>query len=1183
MDPNYQVSLYDAFEVEFHNQLELTIGDEARIVFGKWKSDFNVAFNANAFLSTEGSMKMKICGTTKDVKLSAQFWNELEQNAMAVQKCEKDEEFSLLVQPAESNGTCLFSLQNVSMIVSKSGLEIPIPIKDRNNFILKIDGQQVDFAKQFLNGRFPLFTDKISEFYYVDHFKEITVFEHDYTELLDGEDYCFSFWYFNIDNSVSLRMVAGTLNYELNLIDLPTTYYEEAHSTYQWFKVKELCFTKFYVKPDSFPDKVQFKLLQSSQRDAVGDLFAVGRFYTSKSIRQSPGLRTYLGSWNQSYGLAMDQWNVYPLSSHYNIVPNYAVNLSANYQSRPLNFYAISDLIKYEPKSSLTFDIYCEFKEVKVKVQWLDQLDKLLKENVTIFSETTNEMRNQPTNGTINETIGGSQRIRSTQIDFTELDAQNFNNTFNQLYRLFITITLPAYKQINADLSNKVKSFYLTNLQYSDPCVDNRCVNDGKCLALSNHRYRCECLPQNAGEFCEFPNRCRQAIDDNNSTTTGDAYCAQFDVKCKSLDNDFECECDGDKYWDKELNLCVSLGECAFKVCGLHEYCVIEDGKAQCICTKGYTFILGQDRCVLDPCSNPNICTSSQDCLNIAGLKEPICACKPGFYNYTNACRQIEPDNPFVRQQIGCEHTYEYGESNRLICKCFEGYVSKNNSLECVKIDGFGGQADLEQCSKCNSRQLCIKTGDQVTCACKLGFSGESCEQTYCEAGNKEELEGICGELGCNLNETTTSEPRFECNCDKRYTELDPKTGRCELIDICKTQTNKCGSSNVNCWPMLTTDNDQEVLTSFCGCGIGGTADAKGDCQDSCDLYCATPLMHECETDLLEDTHLCTCDKGYIQQGNRCVISSDSVTMTVNMVLRSTKEMTERSLPENKIIGICKFVADKRNCLLKYDADYRRVYFNLTKEKIDRFIRTSLKKQLIRGLSGVIYQRPFNLWVTSFTNLTYLDYEQFGFKTNYSVEVFIASKFNSDVKVSLLQQTSPERIKSKCFPKTYDQLANQGRIRREVRPKGSKKNRMMTSLKRYRQSTNSPTFCLLTPDLILYNMVIIDPIRVNLCNLPGTVLCPFYTHCKVTEISQRKGTSFDYYCSCNAGFVERSLQMSENEIPVPLSCDDIDECTSPSFKDCDLSTTTCENLIGNYSCNCHKGYKRFNRTSCEGN
>lgn len=461
---------------------------------------------------------------------------------------------------------------------------------------------------------------------------------------------------------------------------------------------------------------------------------------------------------------------------------------------------------------------------------------------------------------------------------------------------------------------------------------------------------------------------------------------------------------------------------------------------------------------------------------------------------------------------------------------------------------------------KCNDKQICVKKDDKVRCECKIGFYGDSCSSSFCDKKNNNALNSSCSYLGCRLNATTAPDYRFECLCDPLFDILNPETGKCSLIDPCSDKN--CKANKAVCLPTIMKIGEKEVLKSECVCRLG-ESDNGSKCENKC-KQTTNEISHanSCELDLLKNELKMNCKPGFLRnEDNLCYVSSDSVRITLNMVLRYTDEMARRFLPNNNIINACNHLADQGPCLKKYDKVYRSIYHHKPDPQIiNHSIRTSIEQQLRDGFKNIIYQQPFNLNVISFKNLTEIDYSQFGFKTNYSVDILVYSKVEEDkVNQSLIDQISKENIKSKCF---------ENHFKRGIKNLINNKDEPIDYLKE----------CVVSPILYLYNLNTIEPERVDLCTVSGLIDCPTFSHC---VRSMDKNNLSNYECVCDKGFIQESSFRSENDIKMHATCSDVDECARLELNDCDLRTTKCENKLGTFNCECNLSYKRLNRTTCE--
>ena len=65
-----------------------------------------------------------------------------------------------------------------------------------------------------------------------------------------------------------------------------------------------------------------------------------------------------------------------------------------------------------------------------------------------------------------------------------------------------------------------------------------------------------------------------------------------------------------------------------------------------------------------------------------------------------------------------------------------------------------------------------------------------------------------------------------------------------------------------------------------------------------------------------------------------------------------------------------------------------------------------------------------------------------------------------------------------------------------------------------------------------------------------------------------------YTCVCLPGFLP-------NFHTVPITCQDLDECSSECLNNCDINTQVCVNLEGSHECNCKSGFMKSDTAQCE--
>ena len=1043
----------------------------------------------------------------------------------------------------EPNSELFVSLINVSLIVAHDSIELPILFSDKDAFRFIIGGNQTlrDHTKLFLNPYFPPMTERVGDFFFVPEFNEsteITLMGMDFNTLNES-DYCLGFSFYNVDNKATVSIVSNVSGFRYDIIELSDTYYEDPLTSYAWKWIDGICLRAFFgLRREAFPDPFLLKILSSGvQSDA--NIFAFSAMNIQRYDYKPPP--SYLVSWENGGKESNDmvQWMYIAYFGHLDVdvdATELEYKMTTKQQNRPISHHLTSLLLVYEASSVLRFTVRNKLDECLLKIKFVDASNRVLK---------TDLRKLVPTDGR-----------QQYEVPFTELDTVGLNKT-NKLFRVIFTFTVPRIKS-DDEKPQPDKILVLSNVTFNYPCKPDSCKNYGRCLAKNGHEFGCKCHSQFAGDRCEYPNRCTGPLNDTE-TQTGDAYCKTFGakVKCSPLNNDFECVCLGNDYWEQKE--CKKVDACTFQICGLHEACWKNETNDvdHCRCKYDYTFNEITGRCESDPCWTTAVCREKNDCIPVLGKTYGECECSPGWARGVQECYEVEENNPFPKQSLNCDHTWRMGSyfDFRAVCDCFVGYKLAADNRTCVKTDDF---KDEECRDKCNAnKQVCVKEKGTVSCRCKLGFYSESCVNNVCEAEDTHrDIIKFCGHLGCRVNTKNESDYRFECKCDPKFSILNVTTGKCELFEPCtEERVERCAKGNAICVPLVKAVKHEKELSSECACPLGTAPDSQGRCVDSCKAQCSGDRNY-CDFDVITGHTNCSCSLGYLQMpgSDECHVNTDLVSLTVQMVMRSNltlEGMEWYTVPDNTLLDVCRLLRDKHNCLPKYSEVYRRLYFDqINKNLIDRHIKTQIRLQLLEGFKHVIHQRPFDLWVLSYQNLTPIDYQQYGYKTSYSVSLLIASRFNEHNEVPLPKQISQKRIKEKCF-----RLGNQNR------------------------HWDDHTECVVPPSLLLQNLTAIQPVREDPCEL-GLVECPAYSHCTRYSNGQQ---SFKTRCSCYSGFTQRDFEMQRNDVEFPSMCQDQNECADEEFKNyCDTSTTTCENTPGSYKCNCLENYRQINAFTCDG-
>lgn len=1164
--------------MRFNDTLDVRLRSSGKEIFSTWSNTITVTVKAEIYTYSGNIIAMEawLCdqhfldndpmkaGYTS-LKLQKKLINGHED-------CKSSEEFLLKVWLSQNYGKpdrnmdIFVSLVNFTLIVAHGELQMPVALNDKENFLFTVDNQTIpDHTKLFTPAYYPPVSEEIEDYFVRPEFNDTSEFkmmELDMDAIYNGSDYCLDFQYYNVDNQAALSVVSNSSDFRFDLYNLPETYYEEALTSYAWKVIRGMCMRSFFgVRRGVFPEHFYAKLLPTGVHSDA-NVFAVGRMNVLERKFMEPG--PFLVAWKAGGKDANDnlQWMHVQHVNHMKLdtySPELTLTITTKQQSRPVSFYMNSCLLTYESASTLRFMVKNELPECLIKTEFVDVSNRVMKTDIRKF---------QPT-----------KDATEVEVRFNDADAVGLNKT-NKWFRIHFTFTVPKKPEKKEDKAGptekqdaqKDQSLQMWGLTFNDPCRSDSCRNGGRCVPKSSHEFGCICQSKFTGDRCDFPNRCTGPLNDTTKLT-GDEYCKTFgeNVKCSPLNNVFECVCQENEYWNQMQ--CKKMDECSFRVCGLNEMCGLNvtTNITDCVCRYDYKWNSTTGRCEPDPCGNKAVCETTQDCISVTGKPWGECDCKPGWSTDEVGCEDVRGDNPFAKQALNCEHTIKkdtirYGEYYPL-CDCFAGYELAEDQQRCRKKVHFKDEECVDMCNP--NKQVCVKesVSGKAKCRCKLGFSSENCVNNICEEKDESgSIERLCGTGGCRVNTRNESDYRFECKCNPNYSYLNTTTGFCELLDPCTEEKQKrCEKVSAVCVPIVKMVKSEKEVSSECVCPFGRAFDAQGRCTDSCKAKCfGNELKTQCDFDVITSQTNCSCRAGYLQDpdGEQCLVSTDLVSMTVHMVMRTNatfvvgglnQEFESYTVPNNFFLDVCKMLSFRRNCLNKYSEVYRRLYYDqIDNHLIDRHIKSQIRFQLRQGFRNVVRQGLFDLWVLSYQNLTPIDYLQYGYKTNFTVDLLLASRFDEHAEVSLVEQLSQKRLKENCFR--------------------SDSNVSLTD------DSGEQSECVVPPHLMLFDLNIIKPVREDPCKL-GLIECPAYSKCTRQPNGDK---SFTTRCTCNPGFIQREFEMQHSGVEFPSLCQDQDECANDEYKNfCDIRTTTCENTPGSYKCNCLENYRRVNAFSCD--
>lgn len=405
---------------------------------------------------------------------------------------------------------------------------------------------------------------------------------------------------------------------------------------------------------------------------------------------------------------------------------------------------------------------------------------------------------------------------------------------------------------------------------------DNTCHQEDGWGSCTNYTgsgsaigYGCTCgagfTRINAGTTSEDCADINECTDESGADTSCNAHLGYG--SCNNTTGGYSCTCaDGyESFLDGGDPSCRNVDECSDEAgadtsCNAHlgfGTCTDTDGGFTCSCdtANGYAFDAGAQTCVLEnECTNPanNNCDVNATCTDTpTGF---TCSCDQGWTGSGTSCSNV--DECAVATQ--CGQNLGGGGINTCIdtsggftCVCGPGFsaqgsgftatcVNQNECSDTPGICGAGSCTDLEGSYSCN-------------CPEGYSFSGGTC-QNIDECGNS----STCGQdLGApGTNTCTDLTPGYSCVCDSSGYDLSGSgfSAACIDRDEC-AQTNPCsvgscdnsvGGYSCNCpsgyiFQNGTCEDVDECVLSPCGSNATGCNNIGGSYECACATGYAAP------------------------------------------------------------------------------------------------------------------------------------------------------------------------------------------------------------------------------------------------------------------------------------------------------------------------------------------------------
>ncbi|XP_060590338.1 protein crumbs-like [Ruditapes philippinarum] len=298
----------------------------------------------------------------------------------------------------------------------------------------------------------------------------------------------------------------------------------------------------------------------------------------------------------------------------------------------------------------------------------------------------------------------------------------------------------------------------------------------------------------------------------------------------------------------------VDVDECSLQLCTNATTCTNSPGSFHCQCENGFR---GRYCTDTDECKLPiKLCQHNGTCLNTYGSYS--CICSVDYFG--NRCEQCQSCGP---HSVNCTN-----KNGNLTCKCKEGW----NGKTC--------QNDIDEChTKSCHNGTCNNNPGTYSCSCYSGYTGRHCENDLDE----------CLSVRCANNGTCVNLPypqRYRCDCAPGW---DPKSRCHHHLDECKPNpcihgncTNKNGNYLCTCktgWtgrkcdvfdrckenPCLNNGTcSNEPVNNLCKCANGWTGDNCSVDIDECNT--SNPCKNNGRCTNINGGYMCVCGAGWTGQ-----------------------------------------------------------------------------------------------------------------------------------------------------------------------------------------------------------------------------------------------------------------------------------------------------------------------------
>ncbi|KAG8193641.1 hypothetical protein JTE90_024006 [Oedothorax gibbosus] len=763
------------------------------------------------------------------------------------------------------------------------------------------------------------------------------------------------------------------------------------------------------------------------------------------------------------------------------------------------------------------------------------------------------------------------------------------------------------------------------------PCIPNPCLNNGTCFADEEDQFKCSCKQGYEGSVCDIKNWCMGGdVCENGVCTlnleTGIKLCkcndgffwnesiwecddneppcipnpCQNNGTCEPLENgtsNWKCECTSE-YTGPACEIkdwCTSFVD--GEVCA-NGICEVMEGSRKCKCNSGFYLDEMTQTCkeILNPCM-PNPCFHDGICMPLSEV-DYNCTCSDGYVGYR--CTDLDycvldGGNAFC----GDADCWNDPQLKLFFCSCDDNQYFDYTNRTCVDVD-------FCPLMKCAENEICKES----TCRCDDDYewnnSTGKCEPQLCDPDTCPIKDLICTQYPGTMEYRCSCEQGYAFNgthCNEGANCVFPNLNSCN--QICKILDKDTACSCLEEFFEMTDDN-RTCIPTFTNKTCEKKACSKGTCV------------------VTEDSEMCVCNPGYIEQDGSCVDLCSAGQLPIGFCPNNLCEATDIGF-RCKCEGKYTLSDDRTTCTVRQVCQEGEIGWSTCSahnaECMEDWITTEgytcqcLDNQIKnpngdcrdacndaenqKMCSDLRAECDSTMGEVTCKCPPYFQKFQKGKVCNkpvsnsYALSLPLNHEAYKKVKlINTMQRTSSESVFDTDLIKVQKDVTSTlksllpGLLQTHILNCRENKNYILckfemqfssvsdVDLKRLKLSENCLTVkdsiskCLLPPSLILQRIFVDDIVsykKADPCDADiKDELCGSDTVC----VSSMSKQSFN--CTCKDGFEPRNrLYPFRNTESYIENCRDVDECLDPLACPHHMK---CRNTIGSYTCSCKARY-----------